>query len=107
MSNRSIPDAASKGQPASEPAPNDETAEFPFGQNTSAKVDSPPDPFDPASLRLTGDMTAALGVEGAAHRTHYEARQGMVRPRSSRPGLPDHNRRDRAERGTRNLSHRT
>ena len=25
--------------------------------------DTPPDPFDPASLRLTGDMTAALGVK--------------------------------------------
>lgn len=27
--------------------------------------DAPPDPFDPASLRLTGDMTASLGVKKA------------------------------------------
>ena len=27
--------------------------------------DAPPDPFDPAALRITGDMTAALGVKKA------------------------------------------
>jgi len=32
---------------------------------TDRGSNTPPDPFDPASLRLTGDMTAALGVSKA------------------------------------------
>lgn len=39
-------------------------ADFEFGENVPAE-DAAPDPFDPASLRLSGDMTAALGVKKA------------------------------------------
>lgn len=50
----------------SEPLDNgkaDPTA-FPFGLDAPAD-DPAPDPFDPAALRLSGDMTAALGVKKA------------------------------------------
>lgn len=44
----------------------EDATEFPFGGNAAPAADDPaPDPFDPASLRLTGDATAALGVKKA------------------------------------------
>ena len=43
-----------------------DAAHVPLGANAPPPSDDqPPDPFDPASLRLTGDMTAALGVKKA------------------------------------------
>ena len=62
MSNHDrTPNPAADGKPAGD----DGGADFPYGENAppTAPGDAPPDPFDPASLRLTGDMTAALGVK--------------------------------------------
>ena len=40
--------------------------DFPFGANADASpLDTAPDPFDPASLRLNGDAAAGLGVKRA------------------------------------------
>ena len=52
------PDPTLNGKPPDE-------AEFAFGGNSPSAEDAAPDPFDPMSLRLTGDMTAALGVKKA------------------------------------------
>ncbi len=47
------------GQPTNDPT------DFPFGTNVPPPTDPKPDPFDPASLRLSGEFTAAQGVKKA------------------------------------------
>jgi hypothetical protein len=44
--------------------PKNDPTDFPYGHSTMNKPsDHAPDPFDPASLRLSGEFTAALGVK--------------------------------------------
>uniref|UniRef100_UPI003F9E086F hypothetical protein n=1 Tax=Pseudomonas sp. TaxID=306 RepID=UPI003F9E086F len=60
---------------SSESASNSESGEFPFGANVTEQLDPPPppspateaapDPFDPASLRISEDSIASLGVKEA------------------------------------------
>jgi hypothetical protein len=58
-------DAAANGDTTanSQSAVNGEPADP--AANTAPKSDPHPDPFDPASLRLRGDLTAAMGVKKA------------------------------------------
>jgi hypothetical protein len=63
MSSRTVPRTGSdsNGRPTTE-----DTGGFEFGANgPPVENDPPPDPFDPAALRLTGDSTASLGVKKA------------------------------------------
>jgi hypothetical protein len=61
MSKRSIPqpETPNNGQPAADPVGNYDPAEL----ERAATTPTAPDPFDPAALRLSGDLTAALGVK--------------------------------------------
>src|SRR5262245_15111601 len=60
--NRKTTNQTPAPQTVNGPAPDD----FPFGTNAAGGVpDLAPDPFDPASLRLSPDVSAGLGVRKA------------------------------------------